>query len=149
MTWDGNPRCNSRCMIHLLMNYTFLSCPKSHVLFINDTIQVEESLIRKPNIVEQYLIILAHSADAILWLLFWAVSLSNIVLLYGYKLKSLFSIHCTDCLDNLISAATFCVDLLGLLCSAILTGSVFSGERTDEGQRRFLSNTEPSSLNWL
>jgi hypothetical protein len=33
--------------------------PKSHIMFINHTIQVEVCLIRKPNIVEWYLIILS------------------------------------------------------------------------------------------
>jgi hypothetical protein len=51
-----------------------------------------------------------------------------------------------DCLDIPSCAAAFLVDLLGLLCSTTLTASVFSEERTDEGQQRFLSNTEPSLL---
>jgi hypothetical protein len=54
-----------------------------------------------------------------------------------------FSIRCTDPLDIPSCAAAFLVDLLGLLCSAILTAAMFSGERTDEDRRRFLSNTEP------
>jgi hypothetical protein len=62
--------------------------------------------------------------------------------LYGYKFKSLFNIRCTDRLDSLSCAAAFLVDLLGLLCSSTLIARMFSGERTDEGQRCFLSNTE-------
>jgi hypothetical protein len=69
--------------------------------------------------------------------------------LYGYKFKSLFNICFTDHLDIPSYTAAFLVDLLGLLCSATLTASVFSGECTDEGWQRFLSNTEPALLNWL
>jgi hypothetical protein len=61
----------------------------------------------------------------------------------------IFNICCTDRLDTRSCAAAFLGDLLGLLCSANLTALVFSGERTDEGRRHFLSNTEPSLLNWL
>jgi hypothetical protein len=83
-----------------------------------------------------------NSANAILWCLFWSVSLGNSVILYGYEFKSLLSIRCTDRLDIPSCAAAFLVDLLGLLCSVTLTASVFSGERTEEGRRRFYSNTE-------
>jgi hypothetical protein len=56
---------------------------------------------------------------------------------------------------SLFVLQTFLVDSLELLCSATLTASTtltasaFSGERTDEGRRCFLSGTEPSLLNWL
>jgi hypothetical protein len=76
-------------------------------------------------------------------------SLGNTVILYEYRFKSLFSIRCTDCLDIPSCAAAFLVDLLGLLCSATVTVSMFSGGRTHEGRQHFLSNTEPSLLNWL
>jgi hypothetical protein len=56
---------------------------------------------------------------------------------------------CIDGLDIPSCAAAFLVDLLGLLCSATLTASMFSGERTDEGQWHFFSNTEPSLIHWL
>jgi hypothetical protein len=49
-------------------------------------------------------------------------------------LKPLFDIRCTDRLDIPSCAAAFLLDLLELFSSAILTASVFSGERTDEGQ---------------
>jgi hypothetical protein len=52
-------------------------------------------------------------------------------------------------LHRSICAAAFLLDLLGLLCSATLTASIFSGERNDEGRRRLLSNTEPQLLNLL
>jgi hypothetical protein len=91
----------------------------------------------------------AHSANIILWRLFLAVNLGNTVILYRYKFKSLSNISWTDRLDIPSCAAPFLLDLLGLLCSATLTISVFSGEWTDEGQRCFLSNTESSLLNWL
>jgi hypothetical protein len=66
----------------------------------------------------------AYSANAILWCLFWTVSLGNTFIWYGYKFKSLFNIHCTDHLDIPSCAAAFLVELLGLLCSATLTVSV-------------------------
>jgi hypothetical protein len=69
--------------------------------------------------------------------------------MYGYKFKSLFNIGCTDLLDIASCAAAFVLDLLGLVCSATLTATVFCGERTDEGRRHFLSNIESSLLNWL
>jgi hypothetical protein len=69
--------------------------------------------------------------------------------MYEYKFKSLFSIHCTDCLDIPSCAAAFLVDFLELLYSATLTASMFSGECTGAGQRRFLTNTETSLLNWF
>jgi hypothetical protein len=94
-------------------------------LFFNHAIQVEVCLIRKPNVVERYLIILSP------------------------KLKSLFNIRCTYRLDIPSCAAAFLVGLLGLLCSATPTASMLTGERTDEGRRRIPSNTEPSLLNWL
>jgi hypothetical protein len=75
--------------------------------------------------------------------------LGNTAILYGYKFKSLFNIRCTDRLDIPSCAAAVLVDLLGLLCSATLTASMFSRKGTDEGQRHFLSNTDPSLLNWL
>jgi hypothetical protein len=52
-------------------------------------------------------------------------------------------------MDISSGAAAFLVDLLGLLCSATLIVSMFSGELTDEGWQHFLSNTEPLLLNWL
>jgi hypothetical protein len=78
---------------------------------------------------------------------FELLSLGNTVILYGYKFKALFNICCTDRLDIPSCAAAFPVDLLGPLCNATLTASMFSREHTDEGWRRFLSNTEPSILN--
>jgi hypothetical protein len=91
----------------------------------------------------------AHSANAILWCLYLTLNLGNTVILYGYTFKSLLNICCTDRLDITSCAAAFLVDLLGLLCSAILTASVFARECTDKGWRCFLSSTEPSLLNWL
>jgi hypothetical protein len=69
--------CNSTCMMHLLMNHTWiLWCPRMDNLFVNHTIQAQVCLNRKPNIVELYSASLfwAHSANAILWCLFWTVS---------------------------------------------------------------------------
>jgi hypothetical protein len=91
----------------------------------------------------------AHSPNVILWCLFWSLSLGNTVLLCGYKFKSLFNIRCTDRLGVPRCAATFLVDLLGLLCSDTLTASMLSGERTGERRRGFLSSIEPSLLKWL
>jgi hypothetical protein len=54
------------------------------------------------------------------------------------------NIHWIDHLDIPCCAATSPVDLLGLLCSATLTASMFSGEHQDEIRRHLLSNTEPS-----
>jgi hypothetical protein len=66
--------------------------------------------------------------------LFLTVSLGNNVIFYGCKFKSLFNIRCTHRLDIPSCAAAFPVDLLGLLSSATLIASVFSGELTDEGR---------------
>jgi hypothetical protein len=105
---------------------------------------MEVCLVRKPNIVQRYLIILnpfskCHSLVFVL----------NTVILYGYKFKSLFNICCTNAPDIPSCAAAFLVDLLGFLCSSTLMVSVFSGGRADEGQQHFLSNTEPPLLKWL
>jgi hypothetical protein len=51
MTVDGDPYCNSQCMMYLLLNHTWiLWCPKSHIL-------CEVCIIRKPT--KWYLIILS------------------------------------------------------------------------------------------
>jgi hypothetical protein len=132
MTWDVDPHCNSRCTMHLLMNHSWKCASSENQTLLNDT-----SLFW------------SHSANVILWCLFLTLNVDNTVILYGYKFKSFLNIFCTDYLDIPSCAAAFVVDLLGLLCSAALTASVFSRERRDEGRRRFLSNTEPSLLNWL
>jgi hypothetical protein len=66
------------------------------------------------------------------------ISLGNTVILYGHKFKSLFSFRRNDRLDIPSYAAAFLVDSLELLRSATVTASIFSGERKDEGRRRFL-----------
>jgi hypothetical protein len=65
----------------------------------------------------------AHSANTILWGLFWTVSLGNTVILYGYKFKSHFNISCTNHLDIPSCAAAFLVDLLGFLYTVTLAAS--------------------------
>jgi hypothetical protein len=80
-----------------------------------------------------------RSANASLWCLFWTVSLGNTVILYVYKFKSLFNIRWTHHLDIPCCAAAFLIGSLRLLCSATLTTSMFSGERTNEGRWLFLA----------
>jgi hypothetical protein len=147
MTWVGDPHCNSRCMMHLMNHTGILWRTKPHILFINHTIQVEVYLIRKRNIVERYLIILSPFSHSLMFAL--NSKFTQHCLLYGHKFKSLLNIQCTDRLDIPSCAAAFLVELLELLRSATQTASMFSGERTNEGRRRFLSNTKLSSLNWL
>jgi hypothetical protein len=74
----------------------------------------------------------AHPANVILWCLFWAVSLGNPAILYGYKSKSLFNIRCTDRVDILSCAAAFLVDLhmyhliIIINCSSIIQRSILN-----------------------
>jgi hypothetical protein len=61
----------------------------------------------------------AHSANAILWCFFRTVSLGNTVILYGYKFKPLFNIHCANRLDIRSCAAAFFVVLLGFFAAPL------------------------------
>jgi hypothetical protein len=110
---------------------------------------VELSLIRKPNIVQRYLIILSPFSECL-----------SVMFVLNCKLRQ----HChfidknSDDFSMFVApivwvslsyAAAFLVELLGLLSSATLTALMFFRERIDEGRRRFLFNTEASLLHWL
>jgi hypothetical protein len=136
-------------MMHLLIYHTWILWrQKLHILFVNRTIQMEVHLIGRPNIAERYLIILSPFSKCCHSLMFVLnCKFRQHCRFVWMQIQITFNIRCTARLDIPSCAAASPVEVLERLCSATLTASMFSGERTDEGRRRFLSNTEPSLLN--